>query len=98
MTVATSTDGELFEVFVRPRRGVSHIHAGSVHAASAALALQYGRDLFTRRLEGVSIWVVPASAVTASQPDDADGLFAPAEDKDFRYPGYYELPDGIENI
>jgi ring-1,2-phenylacetyl-CoA epoxidase subunit PaaB len=91
-------DGELFEVFVRARRGVSHVHAGSVHAASAEMALQYGRDLFTRRLEGVSLWVVPASAITSSQPADADELFDPAADKDFRYPSHYRLPDGIEHI
>jgi ring-1,2-phenylacetyl-CoA epoxidase subunit PaaB len=93
-----SGDGELFEVFVRARRGVSHVHAGSVHAASAEMALQYGRDLFTRRLEGISLWVVPSATITASQPDDADELFEPAHDKDYRYPSYYQLPDGIEHI
>jgi ring-1,2-phenylacetyl-CoA epoxidase subunit PaaB len=91
-------DGQLFEVFVRARRGVSHVHAGSVHAASAEMALQYGRDLFTRRLEGISLWVVPSTSITASQPDDADALFDPAEDKEYRYPGHYQLPDGIEHI
>jgi ring-1,2-phenylacetyl-CoA epoxidase subunit PaaB len=91
-------DGELFEVFVRARRGVSHVHAGSVHAASAEMALQYGRDLFTRRLEGVSLWVVPAASIVASQPDDAGELFDPAADKDYRYPTHYQLPEGIEHI
>ena len=93
-----TSDGQLFEVFVRARRGVSHVHAGSVHAASAEMALQYGRDLFTRRLEGVSLWVVPSSTITASQPDDAAELFDPAADKDYRYPSHYQLPDGIEHI
>ncbi len=91
-------DGELFEVFVRARRGVSHIHAGSVHAASPEMALQYGRDLFTRRLEGVSLWVVPAASITASQPGDADELFDPALDKEYRYSAHYDMPEGIEHI
>lgn len=93
-----TSDGQLFEVFVRARRGVSHVHAGSVHAASAEMALQYGRDLFTRRLEGVSLWVVPAAAVVASQSDGAPALFEPAADKDYRYPAHYQMPDGIEHI
>jgi ring-1,2-phenylacetyl-CoA epoxidase subunit PaaB len=91
-------EGQLFEVFIRPRRGVGHVHAGSVHAATPALALQYGRDLFTRRLEGISIWVVPSASITASQPEDSAALFDPADDKDYRSPTYYELPDGIEHI
>ena len=32
------------------------------------MALRNARDLYTRRQEGVSIWVVPAAAITASQP------------------------------
>ena len=71
----------LWEVFVRPRRGLAHTHVGSVHAADATTALHNARDVYTRREEGVSIWVVPAAAVTASSPDEKDAFFDPAADK-----------------
>src|SRR3954463_4431706 len=53
----------LWEVFVRSSRGLSHVHAGSLHAPDAAMALRNARDLYPRRNEGVSIWVVPADAI-----------------------------------
>lgn len=90
--------GDAWEVFVRPRRGVSHVHAGSVHAADAELALQHARDLFTRRMEGVSVWVVPSTAIVASDPDDRDSLFEPAADKDYRYPTHYDLPPEVAHM
>ena len=93
-----SADWPLWEVFVRARRGVSHVHAGSVHAPDAELALQHARDLFTRRSEGVSLWVVPAAAITASDPDDQSALFDPAADKTFRHPADFELPDEVANM
>ena len=54
---------DLWEVFVRPRRGLAHVHVGSIHAADAAMALRNARDVYTRRQEGVSLWVVPAAEV-----------------------------------
>src|SRR5690606_37777076 len=81
----------LWEVFVRPRRGLSHVHVGSLHAADAALALQHARDLYTRRQEGVSLWVVPASALVASDPGDRESLFDPAADKEYRHPTHYTV-------
>jgi len=48
----------LWEVFVRARRGLSHQHVGSLHAPDAAMAVRNARDVYTRRAEGVSIWVV----------------------------------------
>src|SRR5690606_40623751 len=74
----THTDWPLWEVFVRSRRGLSHTHAGSLHAPDAELALRNARDLYTRRGEGVSLWVVPSSAITASSPDEKDPFFEPS--------------------
>ena len=58
----------LWEVFIRSRNGLAHKHAGSVHAADATMALHAARDVYTRRGEGLSIWVVPSNAITASDP------------------------------
>ena len=86
---------DLWEVFVRPRRGLAHVHAGSIHAADAAMARRNARDLFTRRQEGVSVWVVPSAQVTASSPDEQDSFFDPAADKAYRHPTFYEVPDDL---
>ena len=94
----SSADWPLWEVFVRAKRGVSHVHAGTVHAPDAELALQNARDLFTRRSEGISLWVVKSADITASDPDDADALFDPAVDKTFRHPTDFELPDEVAHM
>ena len=60
----------LWEVFVRSKQGLDHKHCGSLHAADAQMALRMARDVYTRRMEGVSIWVVPSAAITASAPED----------------------------
>jgi ring-1,2-phenylacetyl-CoA epoxidase subunit PaaB len=88
----------LWEVFVRPRRGLSHTHVGSLHAPDAGMALRNARDLYTRRQEGVSIWVVPAAAVTASSPDEKDAFFDPAADKVYRHPTFYVVPEGVPHL
>ena len=86
----------LWEVFVRSRQGLSHAHVGSLHAADAAMAVENARDVYTRRNEGVSIWVVPSSAITASDPQDKGPLFDPADSKIYRHPTFYEVPDDVE--
>ena len=87
--------GDLWEVFVRPRRGLAHVHVGSIHAADAEMALRNARDVYTRRQEGVSLWVVPSAEITASSPDEQDSFFDPAADKAYRHPTFYEVPDGL---
>ena len=62
------------------------------------MAIQNARDVHTRRQEGVSIWVVPADAITASSPDDKDVMFDPANDKVYRHPTFYKLPDEVNNM
>jgi ring-1,2-phenylacetyl-CoA epoxidase subunit PaaB len=71
-----SKEWPLWEVFVRAKNGLSHKHAGSVHAADARMALEAARDTYTRRMEGISLWVVPSAAITASDPGEATALFA----------------------
>jgi ring-1,2-phenylacetyl-CoA epoxidase subunit PaaB len=88
----------LYEVFLRSKSGLSHRHVGSLHASDATMALDHARDLYTRRSEGVSIWVIESSAITASDPSDNAALFEPAEDKIYRHPTFYEVPDGVENL
>jgi ring-1,2-phenylacetyl-CoA epoxidase subunit PaaB len=88
----------LWEVFIRPRRGLAHTHAGSVHADDAETALRNARDVYTRRQEGVSIWVVRAADIAASSPEEKDPFFAPAADKIYRYPTFYEVPEGAPHL
>jgi ring-1,2-phenylacetyl-CoA epoxidase subunit PaaB len=96
--VSDSPTVPLWEVFVRPARGTSHVHVGSLHAADATLALQNARDLYTRRGEGVSIWVVPSAEITASSPAEKDAYFSPAADKVYRHPTFYDIPDGVQHL
>ena len=85
-------------MFVRAKGGLSHRHVGSVHAPDAELALRHARDTYTRRLEGVSLWVVPSASIIASDPADSGPLFEPAEDKIYRHPTFYDIPDEVKHI
>ena len=96
--MATDTQLDLWDVFIHSRNGSHHMHAGSVHASDRKMALQNARDIYTRRGEGSSIWVVPAESIVASNPDDADMLFDPADDKVYRHPTFYVMPEGAKNI
>ena len=88
----------LYEVFLRGKRGLNHVHVGSLHAADPQMALHHARDLYTRRNEGVSIWVVAARDITASSPDEKDPFFAPSGDKVYRHPTFYEIPDDVPHM
>lgn len=92
------TPWSLWEVFVRSSRGLSHVHAGSLHAPDAAMALRNARDLYTRRNEGVSIWVVPAEAIAASDPDSKGSFFESPQGKDYRHATYYTKSEGVKHL
>jgi ring-1,2-phenylacetyl-CoA epoxidase subunit PaaB len=91
-------DWPLYEVFIRSKNGLNHKHMGSLHAANAHMAIQNARDVYTRRNEGISIWVVESKHITASNPDDQEALFDPASDKIYRHPTFYELPDELKHM
>lgn len=88
----------LWEVFIRSKQGLDHKHAGSLHAADAKMAIENARDVYTRRMEGVSIWVVESKHIHSTNPDDADVLFDPANDKIYRHPTFYHLPDEVKHM
>jgi len=88
----------LWEVFIRSKQGLDHKHVGSLHAADAQMAIENARDVYTRRMEGVSIWVVESKHITASNPEEAGELYEPAMDKVYRHPTFYELPDEVNHM
>jgi ring-1,2-phenylacetyl-CoA epoxidase subunit PaaB len=88
----------LYEVFIRPKAGLSHKHVGSLHAPDDAMALSMARDVYTRRGEGVSIWVVPSALIAASDPADGGMLFEPAASKVYRHPTFYDVPDEVGHM
>lgn len=88
----------LWEIFIRSKQGLSHKHVGSLRAADAEMAIENARDVYTRRSEGISIWVVESNNVFASNPYESDSLYEPADSKVYRHPTFYDVPDGIEHM
>ena len=88
----------LWEVFIRSKNGLEHKHCGSLHASDAEMALENARDVYTRRMEGVSIWVVESKNITATNPENNGELFEPAQDKVYRHPTFYKLPDELKHM
>ncbi len=91
-------DWPLWEIFIRSRQGLDHKHVGSLHAADAEMAIENARDVYTRRMEGVSLWVVESKFIHASNPDDAESFYEPANDKVYRHPTFYDLPDELKHM
>ena len=94
----TENNWPLWEVFIRSKQGLDHKHAGSLHAADAQMAIENARDVYTRRMEGISIWVVESKYIHASNPDEAESLYEPANDKVYRHPTFYVLPEAVKNM
>jgi ring-1,2-phenylacetyl-CoA epoxidase subunit PaaB len=94
----TETAWPLWEVFIRSKQGLDHKHAGSLHAADAQMAMENARDVYTRRQEGVSLWVVESKYIHASNPDEAGEMYEPAADKIYRHPTFYDIPDEVGHI
>ncbi|MDA0987383.1 MAG: 1,2-phenylacetyl-CoA epoxidase subunit B [Bacteroidetes bacterium] len=88
---------ELWEVFLQGKTGEAHIHAGSLRAADKEMALQNARDVYSRREKFENIWVVKSKDIIASTQKDNDSFFGTVEDKIYRHPQFYKLPDGMKN-
>ena len=88
----------LWEVFVQEKSGAPHEHAGSLHAPDGEMALQNARDVYARRGEPASIWVVESQHIVATIPDDNPSFFEPTADKVYRHPQFYKVPRAIKKI
>jgi ring-1,2-phenylacetyl-CoA epoxidase subunit PaaB len=97
-SVKALSEWPLWEVFVRSKQGLEHKHCGSLHASDAPHALQMARDVYTRRQEGVSIWVVRSVDIAASSPDEKGEFFEPAADKIYRHPTFYTIPEEVGHM
>ena len=98
LSTGEDSDWPLWEIFIRSKQGLDHKHMGSLHAADAQMAIENARDVYTRRMEGISIWVVESKYIHASNPDEAENFYEPAEDKVYRYPTFYDLPDEVKHM
>jgi ring-1,2-phenylacetyl-CoA epoxidase subunit PaaB len=98
MSDQTRDELPLYEVFIRSKNGLDHKHVGSLHASDPEMALTNARDVYTRRSEGVSIWVVKTTDITASNPDDKGSFYEPSDDKIYRHPTFYNLPDEVGHM
>ena len=103
----------VYEIFRQERAAEPMTHVGSLLAPSGDLALQYARDLFSRRNEALRLWVVARDAV--GEIDEPD-LLQPPLDRAYRLPAGYNLvpklravkarvaaeadgvPDGVETM
>jgi ring-1,2-phenylacetyl-CoA epoxidase subunit PaaB len=98
INISNMNNWPLWEVFIRSKNGLSHKHVGSLHATDAEMAMENARDVYTRRMEGVSLWVVESKHITASNPAESGELFEPAQDKVYRHPTFYVLPNELKHI
>ncbi|MGZ3865149.1 MAG: 1,2-phenylacetyl-CoA epoxidase subunit PaaB [Bacteroidia bacterium] len=96
--MSKDSQGPLWEVFVQKKAGQPFVHCGSLHAYDKEMALENARDLYTRRSEGTALWIVPAAAIVASSPEDIGPFFEPANDKVYRHPTFYQIPEGVKYI
>jgi len=91
----TDSQGQVFEVFHQQARGEPHIHVGSVHAPDAEMALILAKEQYCRRQACVNLWVVPASAITATCYEN-DDIFERATDKSYRESWGYKTPKTVK--
>lgn len=95
---STDNQGELWEVFLQSKQGQPFKHVGSVHAFDQNLAVENARDVYTRRGEGTAMWVVLSKDIVAVSNSESEYFFEPADQKIYRHPTFYELPEGVKQM
>jgi ring-1,2-phenylacetyl-CoA epoxidase subunit PaaB len=74
---------ETYMVFTKQKSAGTQVLIGDVLAASGKAALNTALNKF-KGIIAFTWWVVPARQITKSTPEEAESMFAPANDKPFR--------------
>jgi ring-1,2-phenylacetyl-CoA epoxidase subunit PaaB len=77
-----------FEVFVQNGPKDAFTHVGSVRATDGEFALQWAKEVYTRRLNPVALWVVDRESIWEASGAGARELFERSEKKGYRLPGF----------
>jgi ring-1,2-phenylacetyl-CoA epoxidase subunit PaaB len=96
--MSLDNQGQVWEVFLQAKPGLAHKHVGNVQAMGREMALQNARDMYVRRKEGISIWVVKFEDIVASSPEEIGSFFDPMDDKAYRQATFYKMPEGSKHI
>jgi ring-1,2-phenylacetyl-CoA epoxidase subunit PaaB len=72
MQTRSDTQWPRYQVFQQQREGAPHQDVGSVHAPDPELALYNARDVFVRRPNCVSLWIVPAPAIFSKTAEEIE--------------------------
>ena len=96
--MSTDNQGPIWEVFVQSKPGKPYKHVGSLHAYDKEMAIENARDLYTRRNEGIGLWLVKAEEIVSVKSGDEESYFEPADDKIYRHPTFYTMPEGSKHI
>jgi len=96
--MSEDNQGVLWEVFLQPKAGRPFKHVGSLHAFDKEMAMTAARDLYTRRGEGKGIWLVRAEDIVSSDLEDSEAFYDPSNDKVYRHPTFYTMPEGVKHI
>lgn len=89
LTIPPEADSKPFEVFVQLQRGKPHVHAGTLDAVDAAMALQFAREHYGQDQACVHIWVVPRAAMTGTDYDH--DVITRYTDRSYRYARSYQV-------
>jgi ring-1,2-phenylacetyl-CoA epoxidase subunit PaaB len=72
METRTDTQWSRYQVFLQEREGAPHQDVGSVHAPDPELALYNARDVFVRRPDCISLWIVPAWEIFSKTAEELE--------------------------
>jgi len=89
----------IFRKELNTRNTLEHVvYTGELVATHPQEALEKARRTFDDDMVVAVWWVVPVQAITCSDPNEVDSLYAPALDKKYRQPNHYHTRTALETF